>query len=53
VTWPQNLASARGSAQSNVMLKIMELTAFLHSGAALPSGLSERREARAAGAGRP
>ena len=30
VTCPQNLASADGSAQSNVMLQMVELTAFLH-----------------------
>jgi hypothetical protein len=30
VTCPQNLASAGGSAQSNVMLQMVDVTAFLH-----------------------
>src|SRR5258708_38282785 len=46
VSWPQNVASARGSAQSNVTLRMEELMLFSALSRAPTAGVSGRREAR-------
>src|SRR5436190_17702998 len=46
VSCPQNVATARGSAQANVMLRMVELTAFSALSLAPLAGVSGRREAR-------
>src|SRR6266487_5118803 len=46
VSCPQNVASARGSAQSKVMLRMVELTAFSALSLAPLASVSGRREAR-------